>query len=55
MGCKFQFVTLAGFHGLNLSVFELARGYKDRGMGAHPELQQLEFAAEAEGFTAVRH
>jgi isocitrate lyase len=55
MGYKFQFVTLAGFHSLNLSMFELARGYRDRGMGAYSELQQREFAAEAEGFTAVRH
>jgi isocitrate lyase len=55
MGYKFQFVTLAGFHSLNLSMFKLARGYKDRGMGAYSELQQAEFAAEAEGFTAVRH
>jgi len=52
MGYKFQFVTLAGFHSLNLSMFKLARGYKDRGMGAYSELQQAEFAAEAEGFTA---
>ncbi len=55
MGYKFQFVTLAGFHSLNLSMFKLAQGYKDRGMGAYSELQQAEFAAEAEGFTAVRH
>ncbi|WP_043361312.1 isocitrate lyase [Belnapia sp. F-4-1] len=55
MGYKFQFVTLAGFHSLNLSMFKLARGYKDRGMGAYSELQQAEFAAEAEGFTAIRH
>ncbi len=55
MGYKFQFVTLAGFHSLNLSMFRLARGYKDRGMGAYSELQQAEFAAESEGFTAVRH
>lgn len=55
MGYKFQFVTLAGFHSLNLSMFKLARGYKERGMGAYSELQQAEFAAEAEGFTAVRH
>ncbi|MFC7737026.1 isocitrate lyase [Roseomonas sp. GCM10028921] len=55
MGYKFQFVTLAGFHSLNLSMFKLAHGYKDRGMGAYSELQQAEFAAEAEGFTAVRH
>lgn len=55
MGYKFQFVTLAGFHSLNLSMFELARGYAERGMGAYSELQQAEFAAEAHGFTAVRH
>ncbi|MBX6376873.1 MAG: isocitrate lyase [Acetobacteraceae bacterium] len=55
MGYKFQFVTLAGFHSLNLSMFKLARAYRDRGMGAYSELQQAEFAAEAEGFTAVRH
>jgi isocitrate lyase len=55
MGYKFQFVTLAGFHSLNLSMFKLARGYAERGMGAYSELQQAEFAAEAEGFTAVRH
>ncbi len=55
MGYKFQFVTLAGFHSLNLSMFKLARGYAERGMGAYSELQQAEFAAEVEGFTAVRH
>jgi isocitrate lyase len=55
MGYKFQFVTLAGFHSLNLCMFKLARGYAERGMGAYSELQQAEFAAEAEGFTAVRH
>jgi isocitrate lyase len=55
MGYKFQFVTLAGFHSLNLSMFRLARAYAERGMGAYSELQQAEFAAEAEGFTAVRH
>ncbi|WP_424814215.1 isocitrate lyase [Roseococcus sp. YIM B11640] len=55
MGYKFQFVTLAGFHSLNLSMFDLARGYASRGMGAYSELQQREFAAESEGFTAVRH
>ena len=55
MGYKFQFVTLAGFHSLNLSMFKLARGYAERGMGAYSELQQAEFAAEAEGFSAVRH
>jgi isocitrate lyase len=55
MGYKFQFVTLAGFHSLNLSMFQLARGYAERGMGAYSELQQAEFAEEANGFTAVRH
>ena len=55
MGYKFQFVTLAGFHSLNLSMFRLARGYRDRGMAAYSELQQAEFAAEAEGYTATRH
>ncbi|WP_420830399.1 isocitrate lyase [Bacillus piscicola] len=55
MGYKFQFVTLAGFHSLNHSMFELARGYKERGMGAYSELQQAEFASEAEGYTATRH
>ncbi|MBN9561029.1 MAG: isocitrate lyase [Alphaproteobacteria bacterium] len=55
MGYKFQFVTLAGFHSLNLSMFRLARGYKDRGMAAYSELQQAEFAAEPEGYTATRH
>lgn len=55
MGYKFQFVTLAGFHSLNLSMFKLARAYRERGMGAYSELQQAEFAAESEGFTAVRH
>ncbi len=55
MGYKFQFVTLAGFHNLNYGMFELARGYKDRGMAAYSELQQAEFAAEAHGYTATRH
>jgi isocitrate lyase len=55
MGYKFQFVTLAGFHSLNYSMFSLARGYKERGMAAYSELQQAEFAAEAEGYTATRH
>ena len=55
MGYKFQFVTLAGFHSLNLSMFNLARGYKERGMAAYSELQQAEFAAEAAGYTATRH
>ncbi|MHB1219292.1 MAG: isocitrate lyase [Alphaproteobacteria bacterium] len=55
MGYKFQFVTLAGFHSLNHGMFELARGYRDRGMAAYSELQQAEFAAEAQGYTATRH
>jgi len=55
MGYKFQFVTLAGFHQLNFGMFELARGYKDRGMAAYSELQQAEFAAEVNGYTATRH
>ncbi|QLC22903.1 isocitrate lyase [Parasphingopyxis sp. CP4] len=55
MGYKFQFVTLAGFHQLNYGMFELARGYKDRGMAAYSELQQAEFDAEENGYTATRH
>ena len=55
MGYRFQFVTLAGFHSLNLSMFNLARDYCERGMAAYSELQQAEFAAEAEGYTATRH
>ncbi|HJZ46109.1 MAG TPA: isocitrate lyase [Roseiflexaceae bacterium] len=55
MGYKFQFVTLAGFHALNHSMFELARGYRDHGMAAYSELQQAEFASEPYGYTATRH
>lgn len=55
MGYKFQFVTLAGFHSLNFSMFELARGYRDRGMAAYSELQQAEFASEVYGYTATKH
>jgi len=55
MGYKFQFVTLAGFHSLNHGMFELATGYRDRGMSAYSELQQAEFASEAKGYTATRH
>lgn len=55
MGYKFQFVTLAGFHSLNFGMFELARGYKARGMVAYSELQQAEFSAEQHGYTATRH
>ena len=55
MGYKFQFVTLAGFHSLNHGMFELASGYRDRGMAAYSELQQAEFASEGFGYTATRH
>ncbi|EFO80531.1 isocitrate lyase [Oscillochloris trichoides DG-6] len=55
MGYKFQFVTLAGFHSLNYSMFTLAHGYKDRGMAAYSELQEAEFAAEPLGYTATKH
>jgi isocitrate lyase len=55
MGYKFQFVTLAGFHALSFSMFELARGYRERGMAAYTELQQAELAAERDGYTATRH
>jgi isocitrate lyase len=55
MGYKFQFVTLAGFHALNFSMFALARDYKERGMSAYSELQEAEFALEAEGYTATKH
>ena len=55
MGYKFQFVTLAGFHQLNYGMFELARGYRDRGMAAYSDLQQAEFGAEQHGYTATRH
>jgi isocitrate lyase len=56
MGYKFQFVTLAGFHALNLSMFELARGYRESGMSAYSALQEREFAAETEaGYRAVKH
>jgi isocitrate lyase len=55
MGYKFQFVTLAGFHSLNHGMFELAADYRDRGMAAYSQLQQAEFAAESNGYTATRH
>ena len=55
MGYKFQFVTLAGFHSLNHSMFELARGYADEGMSAYVRLQEAEFAAESDGYTATKH
>ena len=55
MGYRFQFITLAGFHALNASMFELARGYAHEGMSAYVRLQEREFAMEAEGYTATRH
>jgi isocitrate lyase len=55
MGYKFQFVTLAGFHALNYSMFELARNYRERSMAAYSELQQAEIAAEEHGYTATKH
>jgi isocitrate lyase len=55
LGYKFQFVTLAGFHSLNHSMFNLALGYKERGMAAYSELQQAEFASEPDGYTATLH
>jgi isocitrate lyase len=55
MGYAFQFVTLAGFHALNHSMFTLAQGYAERGMSAYVELQEAEFASEATGYTATRH
>jgi isocitrate lyase len=55
MGYKFQFITLAGFHVLNYSMFDLARGYAADGMPAYVALQESEFAAEADGYTAVKH
>ncbi|MBV9975978.1 MAG: isocitrate lyase [Hyphomicrobiales bacterium] len=55
MGYRFQFVTLAGFHSLNLSMFELAHDYSQRGMAAYSQMQEREFEAQSAGFTAVRH
>src|SRR5450755_307160 len=55
LGYRFQFVTLAGFHSLNASMFELAQGYATRSMSAYVELQEREFALEADGYTATRH
>ncbi|AHH97163.1 isocitrate lyase [Kutzneria viridogrisea] len=55
MGYKFQFITLAGFHALNHSMFDLARGYAEDGMTAYVQLQEREFAAETAGYTAVKH
>src|SRR6202171_5439849 len=53
MGYKFQFITLAGFHALNLSMFELARGYREEGMTAYARLQQTEFQREKAGYHAT--
>jgi isocitrate lyase len=55
MGYKFQFITLAGFHTLNFSMFQLAKAYRAQGMSAYAELQSEEFAAESEGYTATKH
>jgi isocitrate lyase len=55
LGYRYQFVTLAGFHSLNAGMFELARGYAERGMPAYVELQEREFALEEDGYTATRH
>jgi isocitrate lyase len=55
MGYKYQFITLAGFHSMNFSMYQLANGYRDRGMAAYCELQNAEFEAEAIGYTATRH
>jgi isocitrate/methylisocitrate lyase len=55
MGYKFQFVTLAGFHALNYSMFKLAHDYRERGMAAYSDLQQAEFVTEADGYTATKH
>lgn len=55
MGYRFQFVTLAGFHALNFSMYELARGYRTRGMAAYSELQEAEFRCEQNGYSATRH
>jgi isocitrate lyase len=55
MGYKFQFITLAGFHALNFSMFQLAKGYRESQMSAYVNLQQAEFAAEKDGYTATKH
>ncbi len=55
MGYKFQFITLAGFHVQNYSVFKFAQSYKKDGMAAYSKIQQQEFEAEKEGYTAVKH
>jgi isocitrate lyase len=55
LGYKFQFITLAGFHSVNLATFELAEAYRERGMAGYSEMQQREFSAQERGFTTVRH
>ncbi|MBF6046620.1 isocitrate lyase [Streptomyces sp. NRRL B-1677] len=55
MGYRFQFITLAGFHSLNHAMFDLAHGYAEHGMTAYVDLQEREFASQAQGFTAVKH
>ena len=55
MGYKFQFITLAGFHNLNYHMFQLALDYQERDMTAYAALQESEFAAEVDGYTATRH
>ncbi len=55
MGYRFQFITLAGFHSLNASMFRLAHGYATEGMSAYVELQETEFGMEDDGYTATRH
>ncbi|MGC7102422.1 isocitrate lyase [Amycolatopsis lurida] len=55
MGYKFQFITLAGFHALNYSMFDLAKGYANEGMTAYVDLQEREFASEERGYTATKH
>lgn len=55
MGYRFQFITLAGFHALNTSMFELSKAYKERGMAGYSELQEREFALQKDGFKAVKH
>jgi len=55
LGFRFQFITLAGFHSVNLATFELAEAYRQRGMAGYSEMQQREFAAQERGFTTVKH
>ena len=55
LGYKFQFITLAGFHALNTSMFEISKAYKERGMAGYSQLQQKEFALQEDGFNAVKH